>query len=69
MDSGKETLRDDTAPPEKEGEAAAALDEAETARREALKRLGILASYTAPAMMVLLSNKVQAQSATSGATN
>jgi hypothetical protein len=69
MDSGKETLRDDAPRPETEGEAAPALDEAETARREALKRLGVLASYTAPAMMVLLSNKVQAQFVTSGVSN
>ena len=47
-----------------------ALDGAEIARREALKRLGIFGAYTTPAMMVLLSSDIAtAQFATSGGTN
>jgi hypothetical protein len=58
---------------EPQGEPAASEigeSEAEVARREALKRLGVFAAYTAPTMMVLLSTKTaSAQFATSGATN
>lgn len=43
--------------------------EAEVARREALKRLGVFAAYTAPTMMVLLSTKMaSAQAVSSGGT-
>ena len=45
-------------------------DPAEIARREALKRLGIFAAYTAPTMMVLLSTKIaSAQFIESGSTD
>ena len=45
-------------------------DPAEIARREALKRLGIFAAYTAPTMMVLLSTKIaSAQFVESGGTD
>lgn len=44
---------------------------ADEARREALKRLGIMGAYTAPAMLMLLHGKAAASSGflTSGVTN
>jgi hypothetical protein len=44
-------------------------DQANAARREALKRLGVLGAITAPLMLTLLSTNAAAQAATSGATN
>jgi len=45
-------------------------DSANEARREALKRLGILGAYTAPAMLALLHSRASASPTTSsGATN
>ena len=38
------------------------------ARREALKRLGIMGAYTAPAMLMLLHTKAAAQLTDSGCT-
>lgn len=43
-------------------------DDAEAARRDALTRLGVMGSYVAPAMMVLLNSKASAQTITSGTT-
>ena len=45
-------------------------DSANEARREALKRLGILGAYTAPAMLMLLHSRASASpTISSGATN
>jgi hypothetical protein len=45
-------------------------DSANEARRETLKRLGILGAYTAPAMLMLLHSRASASpTVTSGATN
>ena len=41
-------------------------DDAEAARLDALARLGVMGSYVAPAMMVLLNSKASAQTITSG---
>ena len=48
----------------------APLEETENARREALKRLGIMTAYTAPALMMLMHSRAAASSSvSSGQTN
>lgn len=56
---------------ENEAPETAGNDSTENARREALKRLGILGAYTAPAMLMLLHGKASASSSSvsSGVTN
>jgi len=45
-------------------------ESADEARREALKRLGILGAYTAPAMLMLLHSRASASpTISSGSTN
>ena len=55
---------------EKNEPEAAEEGSANDARREALKRLGVLGAYTAPAMLMLLHSRASASPPlTSGATN
>ena len=49
-------------------ETELAQDVASDSRREALKRLGILGAYTAPAMLMLLNSRASAQAVSSGST-
>jgi hypothetical protein len=45
-------------------------EEVENARRDALKRLGIMTAYTAPALMMLMHSRAAASSSvSSGSTN
>jgi hypothetical protein len=68
MEKGEGTGPDE-AVPSGDAEKVDPSNEAEMARRQALKRLGILGAYTSPAMMVLLSSKIAAaQAVTSGTT-
>ena len=58
-------MSEDQSTPESSGD-----DSANEARREALKRLGILGAYTAPAMLMLLHSRASASpTVSSGATN
>ena len=58
-------MSEDQSTPESSGD-----DSTNEARREALKRLGILGAYTAPAMLMLLHSRASASpTVSSGATN